>query len=696
MDCNCKKNDKKACNNTFTKAVVENINPERFVDFRKVIVPASMGDDVANPPVPGKYCNVLLYYEANEQVYLYSSDGIPTKITVDIEALKKQLNKVEADLATETEERKEEDQKIWDEIEVIEAASDVVDVVGTYAELQQYDTSKLHDKDLIKVLQDETHDDAISYYRYSTSTHAFSYVGSEGPYYTESQVDTLLGGKQDTLIAGSNIQIASDGKTISATDTTYSNFTGATSLADGTSGLVPAPTTTDVDKFLKGDGTWETAAANTIFYANSLETGSTRHIYKNADMTGAVSMQDIIDANELGQVILRMSLAAEPTTYNDAYLQNIYVASGDYQALFLDNNTYYGYDSTVTSATTFDYGKRELQSKIIAGTNISIATDGKTISATDTTYTAGTGISISAQNVISATGGSGGATYVYYELADIEFGNSMHFYSDIQAYTDITIDDIYAAYQDGPVILVGVDGSSNPVAYSELTSISENSGDYVFTFYLWQYEQSDFKVYRIDGTTTTQYTTADVVKTDISGGTKVFYYDYDAALAAASGAQISLYTGYEPSTGLDSSTEIDSDGDMDFAMDGVTSAVLVGIYDNSGDYYIKCADAAISSAGSENYSSNIVSPYLSIIKDELPTKQIWKWGIDGNDDLCLFKSDLQPGTMVGATSLVAGSAGLVPAPTTSDVSKVLAGDGTWVSLPSANNISSNDWSTLWL
>lgn len=264
MDCNCKKNDKKACNNTFTKAVVENINPERFVDFRKVIVPASMGDDVANPPVPGKYCNVLLYYEANDQVYLYSSDGIPTKITVDIEALKKQINKVADDLATETEERKDEDQKIWDEIEVIEAASDVVDVVGTYAELEAYDTSKLHDKDLIKVLQDETHDDAISYYRYSTSTHAFSYVGSEGPYYTESQVDVLLGGKQDKLIAGSNITIASDGKTISATDTTYSDFTGATSLADGAAGLVPAPLIADKDKYLKGDGTWGNVAQNTV------------------------------------------------------------------------------------------------------------------------------------------------------------------------------------------------------------------------------------------------------------------------------------------------------------------------------------------------------------------------------------------------------------------------------------------------
>ena len=37
------------------------------------------------------------------------------------------------------------------------------------------------------------------------------------------------------------------------------------------------------------------------------------------------------------------------------------------------------------------------------------------------------------------------------------------------------------------------------------------------------------------------------------------------------------------------------------------------------------------------------------------------------------------GTMTGATSSVAGASGLVPAPTTSDTTKFLAGDGTWKS-----------------
>lgn len=70
--CSCK-------NKEFTKAVVEINNPEETITlFRKVVIPASMGDDTAVPPVVGKYKNVLLFYEANSKSYLYSSDGIPT------------------------------------------------------------------------------------------------------------------------------------------------------------------------------------------------------------------------------------------------------------------------------------------------------------------------------------------------------------------------------------------------------------------------------------------------------------------------------------------------------------------------------------------------------------------------------------------------------------------------------------------
>lgn len=348
--------------------------------FRKVVIPASIDDDSKNPPKNGAYHNVIVVYEATGNAYIYSSDGIPTRVSADLGDIDAKIAKAVGD---EAEIRSAADQEIWTEIETIEASSDVVDVVGTYAELQQYDTSKLKDNDIIKVLQDETRDDAITYYRWSTATDTFTYVGAEGPYYTASETDTLLAGKQDKLIAGTNITIAADGKTISATDTTYNVF------SVGNNGLVPAPTAGDANKALKGDGTWGEVASGTIFYMNASETGATRHLYKSSDMTGLATMQDIIDANEEGQVIVRISTAVDPASYSDMYLQNAYVATGDYQMIFLDNRFYYGFDTTLTSDNTFSFSKRELQDKLTAGTNVQI--NGNTISATDTTYTHFTG-----------------------------------------------------------------------------------------------------------------------------------------------------------------------------------------------------------------------------------------------------------------------------------------------------------------
>lgn len=74
----------------------------------------------------------------------------------------------------------------------------------------------------------------------------------------QNDITALDAAKQDVLTAGANITIAAD-NTISATDTTYDDFTGATSSTAGAAGLVPAPTVADVEKFLKGDGTWAKA-----------------------------------------------------------------------------------------------------------------------------------------------------------------------------------------------------------------------------------------------------------------------------------------------------------------------------------------------------------------------------------------------------------------------------------------------------
>ena len=90
------------------------------------------------------------------------------------------------------------DQKINE----VEMGSDVIDIVGTYADLQAYDTQHVKENDLIKVISDSTHNNATSYYRWVNN--AWVYVASEGPYYTTSQADNLFVTKT-TQIAGVSI-----------------------------------------------------------------------------------------------------------------------------------------------------------------------------------------------------------------------------------------------------------------------------------------------------------------------------------------------------------------------------------------------------------------------------------------------------------------------------------------------------------
>lgn len=87
------------------------------------------------------------------------------------------------------------------QIDALTSKSDVVDVVGTYAELQSYTTSTLLANDVVKVLSDSTHSDGRSYYRWviTNSVGAWEYIGTESVGYTKSETNALLEDKQDTI-----------------------------------------------------------------------------------------------------------------------------------------------------------------------------------------------------------------------------------------------------------------------------------------------------------------------------------------------------------------------------------------------------------------------------------------------------------------------------------------------------------------
>ena len=259
------------------------------------------------------------------------AQDLATAISTEAGARADADNILNGNIHSEASTRGQADNILQEQIDALVASSDVKDIVGTKADLDNYDTSTLGDNDIIKVLADESQGNATTYYRWMESSSTFSLIGSEGPYYTVSQTDTLLdakadksttytktemdtalnlkadkansytksevdtalAGKQDVLAAGANIQIngnsisATDttytagtnvqinGTTISATDTTYSDFTGATESAAGANGLVPAPASGETAKFLKSDGTWGTPEGKTYTAGANIQINDT-------------------------------------------------------------------------------------------------------------------------------------------------------------------------------------------------------------------------------------------------------------------------------------------------------------------------------------------------------------------------------------------------------------------------------------
>lgn len=120
--------------------------------------------------------------------------------TSDYQTGEEVASAIETAVTAEARARENADNGLQSQIDALTVSSDVIDVLGTYQDLQNYDTSHVKENDIIKVLQDSTHSNAMSYYKWviTSNVGAWIYVGSEGPFYTKSEADVLLNSKQNT------------------------------------------------------------------------------------------------------------------------------------------------------------------------------------------------------------------------------------------------------------------------------------------------------------------------------------------------------------------------------------------------------------------------------------------------------------------------------------------------------------------
>lgn len=461
---------KKGCGcKSCTKAVLEITNPEKIVLLRKVVIPASMGDDTVVKPTLGKYCNVILYYEANRHIYLYSSDGIPTALESEvpqdiverIEDLEGEdvrlwsaVNEVEGALETEETTRANADTQLSNaiageaqaretaitneaqartnaitaettarenadtnlqnaisdevtarqtadtnlqtaintavqneaqartsaisaeatarqtadtglqtQIDAIVAGSDVKDIVGTYAELQQYDTSTLGDRDIIKVLQDETHQDETTYYRWDASTSTFTLIGEEGPYYTKAAADTLLNAKADktatyTKTETDTLLNAKADKTTTYTKTETDTLLGAKQDAltageaiDITNNVIKATNTGKAKELTSADYNWPVANPDGValwLLPNGIYCKGSAQVYRSSADPDTTS-----DATYLVSHYSSTYTAVTMFDVNRAQLFKVTTSNGSRQGYYYYLTTDLVIDSLTNTGTTY-------------------------------------------------------------------------------------------------------------------------------------------------------------------------------------------------------------------------------------------------------------------------------------------------------------------------------------------------------
>lgn len=175
-----------------------------------------------------------------------------------------------------------------------------------------------------------------------------------------------------TYTAGNGINI--DANNEISIDTTVvaevadlpSNFTGATSSVAGSAGLVPAPTTSDPDKFLKGDGTWATPdipdvkIIYTDSYISSMMAGDDFNMYPDSSYTTPYSYNEAHSILYSSAAVIlqdqdstRMLLSYDGEDFMTGFC---YSANG-YRLLLLDAVSGYtpGYNARVFFAYDLDY-----------------------------------------------------------------------------------------------------------------------------------------------------------------------------------------------------------------------------------------------------------------------------------------------------------------------------------------------------
>lgn len=300
----------------FPKAVVEINNPESLVLLRKVVVPASMGDDTEFPPRVGKYYNVLLHYDANGRNYIYSSDGIPTVLDAVIPPeIYERIGTLETGLAQEILDRQNGDTALGTRITNLDNSLATVAKTGSYTDL----------------LNTPTIDSSLS----KTSTNTVQ----------NSAVSTAL---DNSVMTGLSVSVNTSTTTVQLDGAKKNLYSGST-----TTDNIPLPVASTTQAGVMNSSTYDAVTSNT----NNL----------NAIMNGAVAITGISASPSQSDLTTAWQTETGLTTLINR--ASIYDVSNDKVWTYYTNDTVW-HAASNTSQVTINTFTNSSEGTIKGSTNV--------------------------------------------------------------------------------------------------------------------------------------------------------------------------------------------------------------------------------------------------------------------------------------------------------------------------------------
>lgn len=575
------------------------------------------------------------------------SDGTDTY--VESAALDDYYTKTETDtqIGYETTAREIADSGLQEQIDAIVASSDVVDIVGTYAALQAYDTSKLGDNDIIKVLTDETRDDATTYYRWDADTSTWGYIGAEGPFYTKAESDALFTPMTRTI----NGNALSSDITLTAAD--------VHALPDST----VIPTVNDATLTIQKNGT-----AVQTFTANQAS-DAVANIVVPTDTSDLTNGAGFITSAALPTKTSDLTNDGSDGTSTYVEADDMPTKTSDFTNDGSDGtSTYVEADELATVATTGDYDDLLNKPTIptVNDATLTIQKNGTDVA----TFTANSSTNQTANITVPTdtsdlTNGAGFIT----TAALSNYYTKSETYS--QQEVNSLINTLPIPTKTSDLTNDGSDGTSTYVEAASLATVATTGdyGDLLNKPTIPSY--SDFT-----GATSSTAGAHGLVPAPAAGDEGKFLQGDGTWATVSTGQTYTAGNGID----IDANNEISVDTtvvatqtDLSGKQDTLTAGDAIDITSNVISVE---ADSALDVSSTKPVQNSVVTAAINGKQDTLTAGS----NVQINNNV-ISATDTTYSNFVGTDGQTAGTAGLVPAPATTDVGEYLKADGTWDTPP---------------